>query len=263
MNVERRRRSFLLVPVSDARRMSAASSEADGLRLDLGGTATRGARPLALDNAVAAQGRRDLEVIAAARPHAGRHTGREPGVRAALVALLALFALGAAAAGWGTITPGESTTAGVKAEHGEPSKVAKLKAGGYDTTEWTYEGDRAPVGMTRMVVEFGLLTRQGYQPDVVRAFRIEPKPGVFSRDQVIVGWGKPEKGGIQDGVPFMMYNSGLVVYFDKDILNAVSMWFTRPFPAAGAEGSTPTPAPAAPPTRPPEAKPKPPDRSTR
>ena len=58
----------------------------------------------------AAQGRRDLKVITAARP-AGGHAGREPGVRAALVALLALFALGAAAAGWGTITPGESTTA--------------------------------------------------------------------------------------------------------------------------------------------------------
>jgi len=117
--------------------------------------------------------------------------------------------------------------------------------------------------MTRMVVEFGLLTRQGYQPDVVRSFRLEPKAGVFSRDQVIVGWGKPEKGGIQDGVPFMMYNSGLVVYFDKDILNAVSMWFTRPLPGAGAEGSTPTATPAAPATRSPEPKPKPPDRSTR
>ena len=184
-------------------------------------------------------------------------------MRAALVALLALFAFGAAAAGWGTITPGESTTAGVKTEHGEPSKVTKTKAEGYDTTEWTYEGDRAPVGMTRMVVEFGLLTRQGYQPDVVRSFRLEPKAGVFYRDQVIVGWGKPEKGGIQDGVPFMMYNSGLVVYFDKDILNAVSMWFTRPLPGAGAEGSTPTATPAAPATRSPEPKPKPPDRSTR
>ena len=89
MNVERLRRSFLLVPASDARRMSA--SEADGAMLDLEDTVTRGAKPLALDNAVAAvspgdfgqkelvvrinalataQGRRDLEVIAAARPHA-------------------------------------------------------------------------------------------------------------------------------------------------------------------------------------------------
>ena len=217
MKLERLRRSLLLVPASDARRMGAATSAA----------------------------------------------GRGAGTRTALVALLALGWLGAAAAGWGTITPGESTAAGVKAAYGEPSKATKLKAEGYDTTEWTYEGAQAPVGMTRMVVEFGLLTRQGYQPDVVRSFRLEPKAGVFSRDQVIVGWGKPEKGGIQDGVPFMMYNSGLVVYFDKDILNAVSMWFTRPLPGAGAEGSTPTATPAAPATRSPEPKPKPPDRSTR
>src|SRR5207302_421191 len=87
-----------------------------------------------------------------------------------------------------------------------------------------------------------------YQPDVVRSFRLEPKPGVFSREQVIIGWGKPEKGGVQDGVPFMMYNSGLVVYFDKDILNAVSMWFTRPPPGADAEGATPA-APPPPPAR--------------
>ena len=51
-------------------------------------------------------------------------------MRAALVALLALFAFGAAAAGWGTITPGESTTAGVKTEHGEPSKVTKRRPRG-------------------------------------------------------------------------------------------------------------------------------------
>ena len=92
MNVERLRRSVLLVPASDARRMSAAaSSEADGVMLDLEDTVTRGAKPLALDNAVAAlsrrdfgqkelvvrinalataQGRRDLDVIAAARPQA-------------------------------------------------------------------------------------------------------------------------------------------------------------------------------------------------
>ena len=61
----------------------------------------------------------------------------------------------------------------------------------------------------------------------------------------------------------MMYNSGLVVYFDKDILNAVSMWFTRPPPGADAEGATPAATPAAPAPRPPDAKPKPPDRSTR
>jgi citrate lyase subunit beta / citryl-CoA lyase len=91
MNVERRRRSLLPVPASDVRKAAAATSEVDGVMLDLEDTVTRGAKPLAPDNAVAAlsrrdfgqkelvvrinalataQGRRDLGVIGAARPHA-------------------------------------------------------------------------------------------------------------------------------------------------------------------------------------------------
>jgi hypothetical protein len=184
-------------------------------------------------------------------------------MRAVLVALLAVFWLGAVAAGWGTITPAESTAEGVRQEYGEPSSVTKKKVDGYDTTEWRYEGDRAPAGMFRMVVEFGLLTSKGYRADVVRTFRLEPKPGVFPRGQVVLGWGKPDKMGTLDSAPVYVYSSGLVVSFDKDILNAVSMWFARPLPAPGAEGSTPTAPPAAPAGGAPEAKPKPPDRSTR
>jgi hypothetical protein len=187
-------------------------------------------------------------------------------MRAALVAFLVLSWCGAAvAAGWGTITPGESTIASVRTAYGEPSSAAKKKVEKYDTTEWTYDGDRAPRGMNRMVVEFGLLTPTGYRPDVVRTFRLEPKPGVFPRGQVIIGWGKPDKGGTQDDVTFMMYSSGLVVYFDKDLINATAMVFTRPLQGTGSESAAPGPAAAtpAPATKPAETKPTQPDKPKR
>ena len=150
----------------------------------------------------------------------------------AALALLLVERGPAVAAGWGTIVPGESTTESVKAGYGEPSKAAKAKVEKYDTIEWTYEGDRAPAGMIRMVVQFGVLKSGNYQPNAVRTFRLEPKPGVFTRRQIVIGWGYPDQGGVQDDVPVMVYNSGLTVYFDKDIINVVSMWFTAPRPAA-------------------------------
>ncbi len=92
MNVERLRRSVLLVPASDRRRVAAAAaSDADGVLLDLEDTVARGVKPRALGDAVEAlgkhdfgnkevvvcvnalatiQGRRDLEVIVGAKPHA-------------------------------------------------------------------------------------------------------------------------------------------------------------------------------------------------
>lgn len=92
MNVERLRRSVLLVPASDRERVAAAAaSEADAVMLDLEDTVARAVKPRALDQAVEAvgkhdfgykevivrvnalntmQGRRDLEAIVAARPHA-------------------------------------------------------------------------------------------------------------------------------------------------------------------------------------------------
>lgn len=92
MNVERLRRSLLLVPASDRERVAAAAaSEADALILDLEDTVARAVKPQALDHAVEAlgkhdfgqkevivrinalatlQGRRDLETIVAARPQA-------------------------------------------------------------------------------------------------------------------------------------------------------------------------------------------------
>jgi hypothetical protein len=184
----------------------------------------------------------------------GGHAAPEPGVKVALVALLVLLGCGAAAAAdWGSLTPGESTAEAVRAKYGQPSSETKPQVDGYQTMEWVYEGARAPAGIKRMVVEFGLLTPKGFQPDIIRTFRLEPNPGVFRRGQIILGWGKPEKvGETSDHMPLMSYNSGLLVYFDKDLLDAVSMVFTRPLPAAGSASA---PAPAA--VRPPEAaKPK-------
>ncbi len=154
--------------------------------------------------------------------------------RAATCLLVALvFLLGAEparAADWGGITPAETTLEALSARHGEPSKVEKKKVESYDVTVWTYEGPRAPSGMVRMVVEFGVRQSGRYQPSIVRTFRLDPKPGVFERRHVVLAWGKPDRGGTQDGVPVLIYKSGLTVYFDKDLLNAVSMWFTAPQP---------------------------------
>ena len=162
-----------------------------------------------------------------------------------ILSLVLLWTGVAAAAGWGTIAPGESTVDSVRAEYGEPSKVEKVKTEGYDTLQWTYEGDRAPAGMIRMFVQFGVLRPAGYQPALVRTFRLDPKPGVFTRRQVVIGWGVPDQGGTQDGVPVMVYKSGLTVYFDKDVVNAIAMWFTAPRPeAAGAGTEAPKPKPA-------------------
>jgi hypothetical protein len=182
-------------------------------------------------------------------------------MKVALIAsLLLLWGGVAGAAEWGTIAPGESTTDGVRAGFGVPSKAEKVKTDGYDTLQWTYEGDRAPAGMIRMFVQFGVLKPSGYQPNVVRTFRLDPKPRVFTRRQIVVGWGKPDKAGTQDGVPLFIYNSGLTVYFDKDIINAVSMWFTAPRPATGAEAAekpAPQPAVKSEPAPKPAPKPKP------
>ena len=158
-------------------------------------------------------------------------------MRAALIGAIVIVWGGvAAAAEWGTIVPGESSTEAVKAEFGEPSRVTKTKVEGYDTIEWAYEEAHAPAGMIRMVVQFGILKKGDYRPNVVRTFRLEPKPGVFTRRQIVLGWGKPDRGGTQDRVPVMVYESGLIVYFDKDTINAVSMWFTLPRPEPVPKG---------------------------
>jgi hypothetical protein len=146
------------------------------------------------------------------------------------LALLLLMTGAGAAADWGNMVPGRTTDEMVQAQYGSPSAKSRIKVEGYDTTQWVYEGGRAPAGIARMVIDFGLLTPAGYQPHVVRTFRLEPKPGAFGPTSVILGWGAPDRRDVHDGLPVMLYASGLLVYLDKDEKTAVSMIFTLPLP---------------------------------
>ena len=157
----------------------------------------------------------------------------------------------AGAAGWGSINPGTSTVEDVRSRYGQPSRESQKKVEGYDTAEWVYEGARAPHGMVRMAVEFGLLTPQGYKGNVVRVMRLEPKPGIFARDLVVDGWGVPERMAEQGDRDVFLYESGLIVTFDQAGLSAVSMVFMLPqkLPPGGSPAATPQPSAAPSPPR--------------
>ena len=169
-----------------------------------------------------------------------------------LIAAVLGFALalpaGAGAASWGGIEPGDTTLEQVRERFGAPSKETKQKVETYDTTTWIYEGPKAPGGISRMVVDFGILKPDGFKPNIVRVFVLEPKPNIFAVQTVIDGWGLPSAAGDQGGLPSMLYDVGLVVVFDKQTLWAESMTFTlpQPLPQAPAAGDAPTPAPAPP-----------------
>jgi hypothetical protein len=148
---------------------------------------------------------------------------------AVAVVVAMLIVTPARAADWGGIVPGESTMQSVRARYGEPQQRATQKVEGYDSVQWTYEGAGAPTGMNRMVVDFGYLASAGYQPQVVRVFRLEPNPYIFTRTLVLDGWGWPT-GVSEPGKPSsFFYASGLVVYFDEQE-NVISMVFTPPQP---------------------------------
>jgi len=153
------------------------------------------------------------------------------------VTLLALVPGSAAGLEWGTIVPATSTTESVRAQFGGPTRAETQKVEGYDTTVWVYEGAQAPTGMNRMVVEFGLLQSDGFKRDLVRSFRLEPNAGVFTRDTIITGWGRPTGFSKEGGSDAFFYEDGLVVIFDKDAWSAVSMVFTPPQPSDRAKPS--------------------------
>ncbi|MBI2217959.1 MAG: hypothetical protein HYU51_11725 [Candidatus Rokubacteria bacterium] len=137
------------------------------------------------------------------------------------------------AAEWGAIVPGESTIEVVRARWGEPTRSEALKIESYDATQWVYEGDRAPPGIRRLTFEFGLLAAAGYQPDVVRIMRLEPNPGIFTRNTIVIGWGVPTRAGKDHETPVFFYRSGLLVEFDKEGWLALRMTFTPPQPEGG------------------------------
>ncbi|HEY7521349.1 MAG TPA: hypothetical protein VIE36_23925 [Methylomirabilota bacterium] len=153
-------------------------------------------------------------------------------VRRLLALGLAALVLPVAALGseWGNIIPATTTMDAVRAQHGGPTRTENQKIDNYDTTSWIYEGAQAPVGLLRMVVDFGILQAAGYRRDIVRSFRIEPKAGVFHRRIVLAGWGAPERVGKQAEGEVFYYADGLVVMFDKEGLQARTLLFTPPQP---------------------------------
>jgi len=164
----------------------------------------------------------------------------------ALLAGLALVGLlegpvVASAEEWGGIEPGVTTIQEVRARYGAPSKETHAKVEGYDTIQWIFEDARAPGGVERLTVDYGLLTPQGYKQTVVRAFRLEPKPKIFGRNTIALSWGLPDAIGSQNGQETRFYKSGLVVIFTKDGTDTVVLTFTPPQPDAPAR-----PAPATP-----------------
>jgi len=158
---------------------------------------------------------------------------------ATMVCLLA-FAMSASAEEWGGIEPGVTTIEQVRARYGAPSKETHAKVEGYDTTEWVYEDTRAPGGIQKMTVSFGLLTPQGYKPALVRVLRLQPTSKVFGRATVIQGFGVPDGMTTENDQDIFFYQSGLIVTFDKEGDEAVLLSFTPPQPAS------PPPSPAAP-----------------
>jgi hypothetical protein len=141
---------------------------------------------------------------------------------------LVLGAHPAVAAQWGGIEPGESTMAVVRGFRGSPTRTATQKVEGYDTAEWTYDEAKSPAGIRRMTVEFGLMTPAGYRPDLVRALKLEPKPGVFDRNWITTGWGPPDGVGKDGDNEFFFYKEGLFVYFGPGSEAVASMVFTPP-----------------------------------
>jgi len=179
-------------------------------------------------------------------PRAG---GGAVGILAAVIAVAVVVATAATVGGaeWGTIIPGTSTMNGVRQQFGEPTRTEQSKTEGFDTEDWFYEGERAPAGMVRMIVAFGLATPSGYRREIVRTFLLQPKPNVLDRRRIVIGWGLPDRTGRDAEGEVFFYQAGLVVYFDKDGANPRSLVFTPPQPTAPAPAApTETPAPAAP-----------------
>jgi len=169
---------------------------------------------------------------------------------------------GAWAAGWGGIDPGVTTMTEVRERYGAPSKETKQKVEGYDTTTWVYEGSNAPVGMVRMTIDLGLLKPDGFKPELVRVFVLEPKSHMFPLQAVMDGWGMPTAAGDQGGFPTMLYESGLVVVFEKQGQFAESMTFTVPQPFLPPTAGTSPPAATAPQATPPRPTTSPPKSGT-
>jgi len=168
--------------------------------------------------------------------------------RATLLLALLLLPWPAAASEWGGIEPGVTTVEQVRERYGPPSKETRAKVEGYDTLQWLYEGASAPAGMSKMTVDFGLLMQSVYKPSIVRLLTIEPKPAIFGKGTVVLGWGIPDGlADNPDGTVSMFWKDGLIVTLDREGENAVLMIFSLPQPGLPTSGPGPaSPVPAAP-----------------
>ena len=168
-----------------------------------------------------------------------------------VIASLVLLPVQVRASEWGGIEPGVSLLEQVREHYGNPSKETRAKLEGYDTVQWTYEGNRAPAGLVRMTVDFGLLTPAGYKRFLVRLLKLEPKPLIFGRGTVVQGWGVPDGVATgQDGQAIFFYKEGLLVLFDKEGDSALTMIFSPPQAESAAGAPADPAAPSAPPASP-------------
>jgi hypothetical protein len=172
-----------------------------------------------------------------------------PGRIAAIVVLVVQISViatsPAAAIGWGGIEPAVTSLEQVRERWGPPTKETRARDEGHETIQWVYEGTGAPEGLNRMIVDFGLRRSDGYKPHLVRSLKLEPKPMIFGRNTVVEAFGAPDRVGIQDDLPLIVYNTGLFVYFDREGQTAVLLLFTPPLPVRGSGDapSGPTPRP--------------------
>ena len=151
-------------------------------------------------------------------------------VLAAAGLALLLLAPPALAAEWGLIRPGISTTTTVRERYGAPSRTEHVTIEKHDTERWIYEGEKAPPGIVRMTVDFGLLHDHKYRADVVRVLQLEPHGSTFNRGVIGNGWGFPDGNGKNGDEEFFVYKDGLLVYFAPDGWNVRLMLFTLPQP---------------------------------
>ena len=138
---------------------------------------------------------------------------------------------------WGGITPGESTRPDVERLYGRPSRERSLVEEGRTVAEWTYAEDRAPRGLVRMVVTYGLMSGGRFAPDVVRSVTLYPKSQVFTLQVIASGWGEPDAIGTEEatGRPSFHYRTrGLLIIFDKAGSWAELLLFGPRQPAGGS-----------------------------
>jgi hypothetical protein len=156
-----------------------------------------------------------------------------------LALTLAFLAAGGdvGAEGWGGITPGETTRTGVEGLYGRPSRERTMVDEGRTVAEWTYAEDRAPRGLTRMVIAYGLMVGDRFAPDVVRSLVLYPKPQVFTVPAISSGWGAPDAVGTEEATgrsSFHYRTRGLLIIFDKTGSWAELLLFGPRQPAGGS-----------------------------